>query len=765
MNERASPWTTRVFAPCGLFALAVAVRALPWPSVLGDERVGFVGADAYYHMRRILYGLVRFPETLSFDPYINFPHGAKAIWPPLFDTAVAWLVLPFHAAGGEVWAERAAVWVPPLLGGATVVALYFLALRFFGFATALLAGVTLSILFGHFWYSQLGFLDHHAAVALVSTGLLAAAMRLLSRLTSKADGGGTTRPVVATALAVATALLLWPGSLLHVGLVEGALLVHLMTRRTSEQAIRSAGALAALHLIALAIVLPFTASAHWPQWGDFSPAVLSRFQPWLLGALALHGGACWGCWRGGAGTTRAGRGAQVLLLAGLVGVASALLFPGLVEGARDAWEWLAKQESFQASVAESQPLFVVRGQFTVRVAESRLTRFVYLLPLALVALAWRTRARADREAVWLFIGWTLGLAIVTLVQKRFFNSFSVSLALVFAWSVTALHTTLAPRARGAGTRLALAAVMTAVAWVLLAPMIEAYRTPVVSLARFVRGEPPATPSTRLDTQLIVESAVWIRENTPTTSGFLDASLRPEWGILSPSGIGHVLGYVARRPVVTNNFGDDIGRENYEAARRYLASRDEKEAEQIADDLGARYVVVSAPTVPGGRIPAHPAMQRRLAEYDGRGLGGLRLVFEGSPPRLSKGRSTPYKVFERVAGARVRGRGDPGATVSAELELRTHRARPLLYRVHTVVDTVGSYELRLPYANRDGSPSIETGESYQLESGGCEDSVAVEEHQVTGGEEVRGPDLSCRDEGVGGPKPVAPVSPPSRLREG
>ena len=102
---------------------ALAVRALPWPTVLGSDRLYFTGMDAYYHMRRILYSLERFPSVLDFDPYVNFPHGAKAIWPPLFDGALAWLVLPFYRMGGAETAERAVVWGPPLLGAATVVAL------------------------------------------------------------------------------------------------------------------------------------------------------------------------------------------------------------------------------------------------------------------------------------------------------------------------------------------------------------------------------------------------------------------------------------------------------------------------------------------------------------------------------------------------------------------------------------------------------------------------------------------------------------------
>ena len=46
----------RLLAPLLLFATAVGVRALPWPTVI-TEKMGIqpFGKDAYYHLRRIQY--------------------------------------------------------------------------------------------------------------------------------------------------------------------------------------------------------------------------------------------------------------------------------------------------------------------------------------------------------------------------------------------------------------------------------------------------------------------------------------------------------------------------------------------------------------------------------------------------------------------------------------------------------------------------------------------------------------------------------------
>ena len=70
--------------------------------------------------------------------------------------------------------ETVAVWIPPLLGAATVVATYFLCRRAFGGPVGVIAAASLCVMPAHVHYSQIGFVDHHAAVAFLTTLLFAA---------------------------------------------------------------------------------------------------------------------------------------------------------------------------------------------------------------------------------------------------------------------------------------------------------------------------------------------------------------------------------------------------------------------------------------------------------------------------------------------------------------------------------------------------------------------------------------------------------------
>lgn len=145
----------RVLLPAVLFTIAFAVRVLPWPSVfpsrsagsshlvVGDGRVVFFGMDAWYHMRRVMFSLANGGATLEFDPYLNFPLGAKPIWPPLFDGLTALLLSPLYALGAWRDVEVAAALLPPVLGAFGVVATWHLAGRLFPPPVPALSGLLL----------------------------------------------------------------------------------------------------------------------------------------------------------------------------------------------------------------------------------------------------------------------------------------------------------------------------------------------------------------------------------------------------------------------------------------------------------------------------------------------------------------------------------------------------------------------------------------------------------------------------------------------
>ena len=218
---------------------------------------------------------------------------------------------------------------------------------------------------------------------------------------------------------------------------------------------------------------------------------------------------------------------------------------------------------------------------------------------------------------------------------------------------------------------------------------------------------------------------------------------PEYGVLAPWGYGHLLKYVAQRPTVVGNFGDDVGEANLRRTTAYFASR-ELDAVGILKDLRARYVLVrTLGDVPAGRLHGE-AMHQRLSVDDSPGLAHHRLLYESllRGESLELGRSD-YRVFERVEGARIVGRAPPGTDVRASLAYQSNRGRRGLYRSRTVADDDGRYELRVPYASRGGPPGVRPDGPYRIATEGGAADVVVDERAVRAGEVISGPEFPLR----------------------
>jgi dolichyl-diphosphooligosaccharide--protein glycosyltransferase len=754
--QRSDGRFARVFTPLTLFALAFGVRCLPLSTVFLPAGTAFVDPDSYYHMRRIAYSVTHFPKSLGFDPYINHPHGGQPIWTPLFDWCVAALLRPFRAVATLGDFERAVVFVPPLLGAATVVTLYFVARRHFDAATATLAGIILSLLSAHFWYSQVAFLDHHAAEALVAAAILGAAMTLLARAEDPgASRSAMRRSALATGVGLGTALLVWPGMLVHVALLELGLVGFLLTRRDREQARAFALRLAALHLVALALVAPLALSARWTVWKPFSPVVLSAFQPWLLAVACLWSVGCAAAWRlDAAGRTRPRRVVSSVALALALRAAGAGALPGFLDAVDEPWEWFAGEDPFQRTVGESMPLFVHEGRPSLRIALIRLSAFFLLVPVAL-GVGVRSALRTPRPAaLLLFYGWTTALVAATVVQRRFFNAGSVGVAVLFALTMVRSHRALVRRLPRA--RIAVAAAVSAAGLALLLPTLEAYLWDATNQLRVLRGvEPRLTPRTQ-DKAILLDLCNWIRTHTPTPSPWLDVNAKPEYGILAVWWHGHMLEYQARRATVADNFGNDIGSENYQLAIRYFLS-DEASAARILEDLSVRYVVTQREIISLGERPGPESMGFALFGRDGTmarsdtegffipAVERHRLIHETPPLRFTNHPKEPgYKLFEFVRGALIVGESTPGARIRAMLEVRSNRGRRFFYTASVTAAADGRYALRVPYATHGGPTEIRVAPAYVMTCGEDEELLRVDEAAVREGAEVVGPRLCAPD---------------------
>jgi asparagine N-glycosylation enzyme membrane subunit Stt3 len=740
-----------------LFLLALLIRAVGAPRLLeGTEGAYFFGNDAYYHVRRIWYAVVNFPDFLYHDSYLNYPHGAQAIWPPTFDWLSALLVYFTVGPESQNDMERLLVWVPPALGAATVVALYRLAIRYFSRSAALVAGLILAVLPGHFWYSQFGFVDHHVAVALVTTGLLAAAMALSSHEPGGIRlSGAAWRASAWLGVALAGSLLVWPGCLIHVSIIEVALLARLLSASPAGAALAWGRLFAAANAVAAAVVFPWSWGNEWELYGSFSPLVLSRFQPVGFAMAAFCFGAVTAFWqRRGVPARAVGRVLPVLLLGGLMLGMLLTLVPAASEGVAESWGWFAKRESFQAGVSESMALFLDGRTHP----EQMFTRALYLAPLLLLVLGRRARRQSTRDPVWLFLLWCTALGAATLVQRRFGNSFSVAWALLLGWSLCeaaralATRLTTLPPARVIAAGLALVAA----AWV-LQPVADFYGRYLRNVPRILRGE-PARPVYKVERLNLLREATasWLGANSPTTAGWLDPAVQPEYSVLAPWSGGHLFRYVARRPMVWDSFGDDVARENFAAAGAYFAATSEDQALEQLEGLRVRYVIARrdkiARTPPGkgpsmaARLGLFRGSEKRVGERGPVGLptraaalGRHRLIY-ASVPLAGRPEAEPahYQVFEIVAGARVQGNARPGAVVRAELEVRPLRGAPFRFVTATRADPQGRYELRLPYPNQPFSTAVQVGKRYEVASGPTRLSLRVLEAAVRSGATLEGP---------------------------
>jgi asparagine N-glycosylation enzyme membrane subunit Stt3 len=626
----------RTAALCvSLVALAVWVRALQRALVLTPGGVVPVDGDSFYHFRRIAWSVHNFPGFLSVDPYVNFPRGGEPIWSPTFDFVLAALVRGLLGVGSDGDMERLLCWVPALLGGLHVALLYLLGRRFLSGPAAVAGALLLAFLPAHSSYSQVGFVDHHVAVSLAGSLVLFAALHFAAR--------PGRREAVWLGLAFAGSLLVWPGGLIQVAVAQAALLAFCLSRSEGGHAAEVARRLAAAHLLAAAAVAPLCLGRTWVRWGDLSPLVLSNFQPLWLAAGALSFAGLAEVWRR-AGFPRGplGRAAGALAVGAAVAVLAVALFPELAGAAApDAWAWLARGEEFQAVVKESQPLLWRNGELRLRSGVVFLSGGLLLAPVAAAVLVWRARA-ASRPELGVLAAWAIAFVALALAQKRFAVDAAPALALLLPAAVDA-GLAAAPRSR----RRLLAALAVSVGLALYAPLLLWYETRPAAAARRARRM-----------ALTLDAARWLRAHSPPTAGWLAPGPPPAYGVLGPWGAGHALRYVAQRPVVQDNFGDDVGGEGFAAAEAYFSAESEPAGVAILEQLRVRYVLVGrsgsghgrgyGPTSLLARLRREGAVTTRggAAQPPDPPLVRHRLVYE-SEPLDSRPRGPHWKLFELV----------------------------------------------------------------------------------------------------------------------
>ena len=715
--------TALALAAIGLFVFAL--RSIGFEQVFpaGAPAVLVIG-DGAYHARLASWSFANFPRFLSFDSYLAGPLGGVNPWPPLFDLVVAGIARALSSRVESV--ETVLAWVGPICGVLSAWLVYAAARHLLSRGAALGA----AMLYANFHltneYGAVGNGDHHAFVA-----TLGAAWLVLS-LAFVAPAAKHLGFIAAGLVAVRMAMMLgWNGSLLYMALADacvGVACVALGDRR--RLLLLGVGA-----LVGAAGIAPIVATSATPIEGAFSSTALS----WLHVALGIALAA--GCLAIAAlESLWPARSSRVRLLRalalGVVGSALAFALPLVRDAAFAAHRFVTMQDAAGAVTYEQMPLFRLFGREPYAPASLHFGWVAYLIPIAPLLPCLLVSNRQCRPGAVLLSAWTAPLALLTITQLRYGNELAVPLAVCFAIGIAALAAKLRPRLGPVAAAAALAVVGAIAMAPALAPLLR--RAPG-TLAQLRGAAPAGDPLLATPTGTLVRFALMIRDATPETAGFLDASALPQWGLLANANFGHTLRYYARRPVAVDNFWDRFP--SFARAAGFGELANETDALAAVHELRVRYIVTAAAgqrdieTV-NGRLQAEDGLAR-----EGRPrLEQFRLITEG--PRGGRPISdlfgmrrpanvTPYKLFEVVPGALLDVVAAPGAHVEAEVVVQTPMGRRFVYRGEANADDQGVARLRVPYATRTSAPARPIG-PFRVRAGDAEWSVDVDDAQVQDG---------------------------------
>lgn len=707
MSRRAA-----LLIPLVLIAAALALRIVPrWAHVVVGTEAVIRDPDAAYHLRRAALIAARFPDLAVFDTYINHPHGAHVIWPPLYDMVLAAATALFPAPPGAPGSSVAVALLPPLLFALAVLVLILFAHRLWPeplLLVAIAAGVP-AVLPASLPYTEIGQLDHHAAELLVTVLFLHALASGRERL---ARGATAARAAIVPALALAAALATQLSLVVLIGVTLASILV------APRRAWRSSFAQATwLFTLAGAFLLPAAlvyeqagAPLRHYQFGLYQPALLALAALASLGATILVSG----------GGSALRRGLLVLVPALLCAALQARLASETAGGIAYVFRQYAP---WQESIGESQSLFAAGIASGMAALATRLSLLVLALPAAWVALARRARAGDAHRGILLVA--SLLFTVLGLEQTRFLPHLALFVGMAAAtgaerWLMPfprARHRT--PRRTTATPVLALASA-SAIALAFL-PTLRGYGRDEESDHAFDRS------------RSVLEH---LARSTPETSFYDHPTRTPEYGVVAEWSYGHYIQRVGRRPAVVDNFGDHAG-DPTQVGRFFLAT-DEERALAYLDSVRARYVLVrdlaagfkgvlpdaparerfvrgAAITGPGrAQIEFTPAigatMLYRLSMRNGGGMPGaenaaatplarFRLVAESeATEELASGLSlSAVKLYEVVPGARLEVTGlAPDEAAALLATVSSPRGRPFPYVALAQADSRGALEIVLPY---------------------------------------------------------------------
>lgn len=747
----------------GILLMALIARLWVFPVVFSGGHITLLGADTYYHARRILATVSHFPDTLAFDTYINFPMGSNIGWPPLYDQFIALTALLIGFGHPSVYTiEATAAVIPPLFGILTVLLVFLIAEKIFDWRVGLVSAGIFAITPAHVYVSFIGYADHHVAETLLSTAAYLFFVIALKRLQQSNINFGNFRtnlfknslyPALC-GITLALSIFTWEGAPIFIGLIGTYILVQFVLdrklNRNSDYLVLT-GSLA--FLVSVLIIAPvawgkgFDTGTYLPSFFQVGFLSIFFFLCVFLGIMQKMNLKKW--WYH----------PMILVLIFAAAVYSIKIFSlNFYLAAINRISYLFGG-GILATIQEAVPLFnTPDGAFTLDNVWNAFTISFFIFLLSFVYFINRAiREKYPFEAVFLIV-WTLIVLALTVLQKRFIYLLSVNVAIFSAYFIIASAGHFAPAkekeainakkkrkgqqkpkpASNAGLFVGLFLLV-----LIGVPNITVIKTMATGVA---------APN-----QDLQESLKWLKDNSPPTSYFDAPDKPPEYGVMSWWDYGNWILYISQRPVVANNFQTGI-----DDAAHFLTEPDEKTANEILGKRKVRFIITDAQmlklkfksiamlagknpedyygTSDGAPIASVNAENKKFFEtmlsklhvFDGDGLNHYRLVYESKTTAIKSPDIKYVKIFEYVPGATITGKSE--GDVSVSLSIMTNQGRTYVYTNQAAVKN-GRYEIVVPYSTQGGEYWTKPLGDYIIQNANVSKAVSINEQDVQEGRKL------------------------------
>ncbi|MGV8126353.1 MAG: STT3 domain-containing protein [Methanothrix sp.] len=671
--------------------LGLLLRFLAGKNFLTENGILLPGYDEFYHMRRILYTVQNFPETLWFDSYLNYPHGWENVWPPLYDQICAafCLLLGQNTRPGV---EMAASFMPIIFGTITTIVVYFLIREIFDHRTAILASLMTVLAPTYLQYTRFAAMDHHSLEVLF---LLSALLFLILAFCRREK-----RYIFAVMAGISLAALAytWHGATLYLAIIPVYGAVEMaMALKDKRSWQGTAMALILALAVAIILILPYR-NAAWlrPSFMGIVAVFGAMAVISALGYIVAKKNMSWKAFP---------LGIIILSLAFVLILSSGLLeLGGLIKfGLELIWggSWIGM-------ISEAEPLIYDWLTFKqVLFSGMGLNLLFALAGFAVILIYIRNSQGGRRQGLMILLLWAAFSIALTFGQLRFLYMSTISIGILISILFFYLLDLIRNRLGGSNQRSILPAILILFLFLTLP-----------SIAEVVNAVTYSEPMIKGDWQ---ESMAWLKENSNATSYF-DAPVKtPEYSVMCWWDYGNWIMYMAERPVVASNF-----QAGWEDAAKFYLSESEENATALLDERGSKYVFLDhsmaygklgaianwaqedlttyfmAQDYSGTQITVIPTQRLfnttlgKLYYFDAAGTGHFRLIYESRTFLGENPAKAQVKIFEYVPGALIRVRTGPDQKVGCVLNMTSNQDRPFIY-ANQAAPKEGVLEMRVPYS--------------------------------------------------------------------